>query len=190
MKETIKKVWNTVTTVLVALVAALAMMIWGVQLFGLDVLVVQSGSMEPEYPTGSLVYILDVDAAELEVGDVVTFRMSSDIRGTHRIIELVPDENDPAKIWFRTKGDANDHADSGLLQEEDILGKAVFCIPWLGYLISYIQNPPGMYVAIAVGCTILLLTFLPDILFEEEKKEADEAEKEEDGSLEGGSANA
>lgn len=170
MKETIQKVWNTVTTVLVVLIVILAALIWGVRLIGMDALVVQSGSMEPAYPTGSLVYIKDVDADELEVGDVVTFNMSPTVRGTHRIIEVVPDEENPDIIRFRTKGDANDHADSGLLEAEDIVGRVVFCIPYLGYLISYIQHPPGMYVAISVGGLILLLTFLPDLLFDDEKK--------------------
>ena len=170
MNDTIKRIWNAATTVLVALVVILAMLIWGVQLFGLDVLVVQSGSMEPAYPTGSLVYVKETEPAELQVRDVITFNLGNNVRGTHRIIELVPDENDPDLIRFRTKGDANEYADSGLVDPSDIVGKVVFGIPLLGYLIAYIQQPPGTYIAVAVGALLLLLTFLPEIIFDDGKK--------------------
>lgn len=174
MNHTIKRIWNTVTTVLVGLVVGLAVLVWGVQLLGLDVLVVQSGSMEPAYPTGSLVYLIKADADELEVGDVVTFKLSANVRGTHRIIEVVEQEG---QRFFRTKGDANEHADNGLLAPEDIVGQVLFGIPLLGYAIAYIQNPPGTYVAIAVGALLALLTFLPDLLTEDGKKKEAETNK-------------
>ena len=174
MNHTIKRIWNTVTTVLVGLVVGLAVLVWGVQLLGLDVLVVQSGSMEPAYPTGSLVYLIKADAEELEVGDVVTFKLSANVRGTHRIIEVVEQEG---RRFFRTKGDANEHADNGLLAPEDIVGQVLFGIPLLGYVIAYIQNPPGTYVAIAVGALLALLTFLPDLLTEDGKKKEAETNK-------------
>lgn len=170
MNNKIKQIWNAVTTALVAVVVILAMLIWGVQLFGLEVLVVQSGSMEPEYPTGSLVYIREVDPAELKERDVITFELGGGVRGTHRIIELVPDESDPSLVRFRTKGDANDHPDSGLVDPENVVGRVVFGLPLLGYLIAYIQQPPGTYLAMAFGALVLLLTFLPELLFEDGKQ--------------------
>lgn len=166
----VKQIWNAVTTILIALIVLLAALIWGVRLIGMDVLVVQSGSMEPEYPTGSLVYVKDADVAALEVGDVITFNLSPGVKGTHRIIEVVPDEEDPGVVRFRTKGDANEHPDNGLVEASDIFGQVVFCVPYLGYVINYIQQPSGTYMAIAVGALILLLTFLPDLIFNEEKE--------------------
>lgn len=174
MNSQIKKIWNSVTTVLVGLAVALAMLIWGVQLLGLDVLVVQSGSMEPAYPTGSLVYLKKADPEKLEVGDVVTFNLSANVRGTHRIIEVVEQDG---QRFFRTKGDANEHADNGLLDPDDIVGQVVFGIPLLGYAIAYIQHPPGTYIVMAVVALVLLLTFLPDLLSDDGKKKEEETTK-------------
>lgn len=84
----IKRIWNSVTSVLVTLMLLLAALLWGPGLIGMDVFVVQSGSMEPDYPVGSLVYVRETDASALEVGDVITFRLTGDTRATHRIVEI------------------------------------------------------------------------------------------------------
>lgn len=166
MNQKLKRIWNRVTSVLVAVLVLFAALLWGARLVGLDVFVVQSGSMEPDYPTGSVVYVRAVDPAELEVGDVITFRLSDSLRATHRIIEVVEQDGEVA---FRTKGDANDHADNGLLTPDNIVGKVVFSIPCLGFVTAYIQQPPGLYIAICVVAAVLLLTLLPEIIFNDKK---------------------
>ena len=159
-----KKIWNAFTTVLVALVVVLAILLAGVRLFGLQVYTVLSGSMEPTYPVGSLIYVKKVDPASIEVGDAITFALSATTTATHRVIAITADEADPSALRFQTKGDANDAPDAGLVHEQNVLGKPVFSIPLLGYAAAYIQSPPGSYVAIAVGVILLLLVFLPDVL--------------------------
>ena len=151
------------------MVVILAIMLVGVRLFGLQVYSVLSGSMEPEYPVGSLIYVKAVDYKELKVGDPITFLLDKDTVVTHRIIEVLVDEEDPNTIRFFTQGDANDVPDGASVHYKNIVGKPVFSIPYLGYVSNYIQNPPGMYVAIAAGAILILLVFLPD-LFEDEKK--------------------
>ena len=74
-----------------------------------------------------------------------------------------------------TKGDANENEDAGLVHYKHVLGTPVFTIPKLGYVASYIQNPPGMYVAISAGAVLLLLVFLPDVFA---KDEADDVNHE------------
>lgn len=160
------------------LAVLLAILFVGVRVIGLDVYTVLSGSMEPNLPVGSLIYVKDVDSADLEAGDVITYMASEKVVVTHRIVEVVPDENDPSVLRFRTKGDANNTEDEGLVHSNNILGSPVFHIPLLGYVSSYIQNPPGMYVAIGVGAVIILLTFVPD--FFPSKKEEEEEEKPKD----------
>lgn len=135
---------KTTTSVIVALVVLLAFLLVGVRLFGLQVYTVLSGSMEPDYPTGSLIYVRKIDPTELEVRDVITFKLSGGTTATHRIVELVPDENDPDIMRFRTKGDANDTADGSLVEADSVVGTPVFVLPYLGYLASFIRNPPGM----------------------------------------------
>lgn len=167
--RSVKRIWNGVTTILVAIVVILALLLVGVRLVGLQVFTVLSGSMEPTYHVGALIYVKKVDPMELEAGDVITFMLDEDTVATHRVVEVVPDEEDPSVIRFRTKGDANDNVDGGLVHYKNVLGTPVFTIPMLGYLASYIQNPPGTYVAISAGAVLLLLVFLPDLFTQEEK---------------------
>ena len=60
--------------VLVAVV--FAFLIAGVRIFGIQVFGVLTGSMEPSYPTGSLIYVKDVEPQELKLGDPVTFYLA------------------------------------------------------------------------------------------------------------------
>lgn len=169
--KTIKKIWDVISSILVGIVVIFAVLLVGVRLIGLQVYTVVSGSMEPKYPVGSLIYVKEVDPFELEAGDVITFMLSEDIVATHRIIEVVPDEEDPSIVRFATKGDANDSADSSLVHYKNVIGTPVLTIPYMGYVANYIQNPPGMYVALS-GCAILLvLVFLPDVFKKDEKPE-------------------
>ena len=163
MNQTIRKIWNAVSTVLLALVAAVVLLLLSFRLFGLKGYTVLSGSMEPTYHTGSVIYVKSADTDALEVGQPITFYLSGKNVATHRIIEVV---QEGGSVRYRTKGDANDVADGSLVAPKDIIGTPIFSIPYLGYALSYIQSPPGMYVAIAAGAGLMLIIFLPSLLFE------------------------
>ena len=173
MTRTFKKIWKCITSVLVALVVIVALLLVGARLTGLQVFTVLSGSMEPAYHVGSLIYVKDVDPFELESGDVITFMLDENTVATHRIVEVVPDEEDDSVVRFRTKGDANENVDGSLVHYKNVIGSPVFTIPYLGYAVSYIQNPPGTYVAISAGAILLLLVFLPDLFDGDKKKKKD-----------------
>ena len=180
MGNTIKKVWNAVTTVLVILIVILAILLVGVRLVGFRVFTVLSGSMEPTYHVGSLIYVKDVDYRQLKAGDVITFMLDENTVATHRIIQVVPDEDEPEVLRYATKGDANDAPDGKLVHYKNVIGTPVFTIPKLGYVANYIQNPPGTYIAISGAAILLLLMFLPDLFSEEEPKKTAESAGEEE----------
>lgn len=170
MSAKFKKIWNGFTTVLVALIVILALLLVGARLVGMQVFTVLSGSMEPTYHVGSLIYVKKVDYRELESGDVITFMLDESTLATHRIVEVVPDEEDPTVLRYRTKGDANDAEDGSLVHYRNVVGTPVFTIPYLGYVANFIQNPPGTYIAISGGAIVLLLVFLPDLFSDDDKK--------------------
>ena len=180
MNKTVKKVWDAVTTVLVALVVVLAVLLVGVRVVGMQVFTVLSGSMEPTYHTGSLIYVKEVDPFQLEADEVITFMLDENTVATHRIVEVVPDEEDPTVVRFRTKGDANDAVDGGLVHYKNVIGSPVFTIPKLGYVANYIQNPPGTYIAIAGGAFLLMLVFLPDLFDDGNDKPKKKKKKDEE----------
>ncbi len=173
MGNTVKKIWNIFTTLIVALAVVLAVLLVGVRLVGLQVFTVLSGSMEPTYHTGSLIYVKEVPVETIEPGTVITFMLDEDTIATHRVVAVVPDEEDSSVVRFRTKGDANDVEDANLVHCNNVIGTPVFSIPQLGYFASYLQTPAGRYTAICVGALILLLMFLPEfisVLFTKEQK--------------------
>ena len=170
MNRKVKKVWDIVSSVLVGLVVLLAVLLVGARLVGLQVFTVLSGSMEPTYHTGSLIYVKKVDPFTIKEGQPITFLLDEDTVATHRVVAIVPDEEDPTVIRFRTKGDANEAEDGGLVHYKNVIGTPIFSIPNLGYLAEYIQHPPGMYVAISVGAILLLLVFLPDVFAQESQQ--------------------
>lgn len=174
MSKTIKKIWNWSSGVLVGIVVLLAVALVGVRLIGLEPYVVLSGSMEPTYHVGSLIYVKSVDYRDLKVGDPITYMVSQDTVVTHRIIEVLVDEEDPNTLRYFTQGDANSVADGTSVHYKNIIGKPVFSIPYLGYVSNYIQNPPGKYIAISGGAILILLVFLPDIFSDEDKKKKSE----------------
>ena len=168
----VKKIWDTVTTTLVILVVIFAIFLMGSRLVGLQVFNVISGSMEPTYSVGDLLYVKTVDPDSVKVGDPITFVLNEDlVVATHRVVAV-----DRENRQFVTKGDANETEDANPVHFNNLVGVPVFAIPLLGYVSAYIQNPPGMYVAIALGVALLAVVFLPDLL--SKKKEKEEPQEE------------
>ena len=177
MNHSLRKIWNTISNILVALVVILALLLVGARIVGLQVFTVLSGSMEPTYHTGSLIYVKKVDPYTIKEGQPITFMLDENTVATHRVVGIVPDEDDPTVIRFRTKGDANEAEDGSLVHYKNVIGTPIFSIPYLGYVANYIQHPPGMYIAISAGAVLLLLVFIPDIFADEDDKNESKKKK-------------
>lgn len=163
----VKKIWNIVATVLVALVVAAAVFLMGSRLVGLQVYNVVSGSMEPTYSKGDLLYVKPVDPDSVRVGDPITYVLNEQLMvATHRVVSI-----DTQNRTFTTKGDANETADAPV-HFNNLIGVPQFSIPLLGYVSDFIQHPPGTYVAIGAVVLLIALAFLPDLL--KKKKESAE----------------
>jgi signal peptidase len=173
-KRVIRRYWGIFTTIIVAIILVFAVMLVGFRLFGYEIYTVMSGSMEPEYHVGSLIYVKSVDVATLKEGDVITFVADENNTViTHRINGIVY-EGDELK--FRTKGDANNVADGKLVHYKNVLGSPAFQIPLIGYLAFFIQRPPGIYIALVVG-TLLLAAVIAPILNQRKEKTASKKDK-------------
>ena len=169
MKQSFSKIWSIVSTVLVGAVVVLAVLLLGGRLLGWQVFTVVSGSMEPVYHVGDLLYVRPTDPADLQPGDVITFVMNEQlVVGTHRIVEV---EDTGERLYFYTKGDANAALDAAPVAQENVLGTPVFSIPLLGYVAAFVQQPPGSYVAVAVGAVLLALVLLPDLPGSKKRRE-------------------
>lgn len=156
----IKKVWNIISTIIVGLVVLIACIFFVPRLFSITPMAVLSGSMEPTYHVGSLVFIQKVDPNDVEVGDSITFTIGTDTVVTHRVIEINKDEQS-----FNTKGDANDNADGGSVAFSNVKGKALgFSIPYLGFLAVYLNSTTGIILVVAFILIMMLISFIIDQL--------------------------
>ena len=135
-------------------------------LAGCKNMAVLSGSMEPDIGVGAMVVASPVDEASLEVGDVITYKLTGNTLVTHRIIEM-----DTENKQVITKGDANEVADGAPVAFDQIVGKVLFHVPLLGYVSVYIKTPLGIAGICGALIVIIILSFLPDIMKKEEKKE-------------------
>lgn len=167
MKDTLKKIWNIVSTGLVILVVLCAVFLMGSRLMGYQVFTIISGSMEPEYNVGDLIYVKKVDPHNIKVGDDITFILNEDlVIATHRVVRI-----DAENQHFYTKGLANEIEDSDPVHFNNVIGVPKFSIAKLGYVSNFIQNPPGTYITIGFGVLLILIVFLPDIISKKEEEE-------------------
>lgn len=173
MSKSITRIWSSVSTVLVVIVVVFALFLMGSRIIGFRVFNVISGSMEPNYSVGDLIYVKEVDVTEIKVKDPITFVMNENlVVATHRVERI---EEKEGELYFYTKGDANKDPDQSPVHYKNVIGVPVFAIPYLGYVSDYIQNPPGMYVAIALGVLLIILVFLPDFMGKKKKEPEAEA---------------
>lgn len=133
---------------------------------GFRPVVVLSGSMEPAYRVGSVIYYKETPFDEIQVGDPITFfGADSGVMVTHRVVEKHEES-----MSFETEGDANGSRDPGMVPYDHVAGKATaFCIPYAGYFVNYGKQP----VSIVVMVIILLAGTLVDHFSEtDEQKKA------------------
>ena len=190
--KVLRKLWSVITTLLVAVMVILAVLLVGVRVVGLTPYAVLSGSMEPTYHVGALIYVKDVDPADITVGMPITFVVNEDLLlATHRVVDievlttrqeqvldeagtpLLDDAGNPVMeevpldepvYYYQTKGDANDAVDGTPVHYKNVVGTPVFSIPYLGYLSSWLQTRQGMIMGICIALVLVILTFLPDLL--------------------------
>lgn len=124
-----------------------------------EVKIVKSGSMEPTIMTGAVVVVQP--APVYKVGEVVTFSSKdSVIPTTHRLIGV---EDVEGKKYFVTKGDANEEQDANLLLADDILGKVIVDIPYLGFILDFARQPAGFALLIGVPALLIIIDELDNI---------------------------
>ena len=168
---TLKKIWNIVSTALVVLMVLCAVFLMGSRVMGYQCFTVISGSMEPKYSVGDLIYVKKVEANTIQVGDDITFILNEDlVVATHRVVRI-----DAENQRLYTKGLANEIEDSDPVHFNNVIGVPQFSIPKLGYVSDFVQNPPGMYITIGIGIILILAVFLPDMIGKKKNEDENEA---------------
>lgn len=89
---------------------------------------VATGSMEPSIRVGDAAVVYRTDPERLAAGDVVAYRLNGQTV-IHRIIQVQPGADGPV---FRTQGDHNNAPDPAPVEADQICGRVLFRIPWVG----------------------------------------------------------
>jgi signal peptidase I len=141
-----------------------------------QVKIIQSGSMQPTIKTGSVSVIKP--AQDYKIGDIITFQSIGEIESvTHRVVDIKT-ENGQTK--YTTKGDANNAPDLKEVPKNRVIGRVLFSIPYLGYVVSFAQKPIGFLLIIIVPALVIVYDEIRKIWKEilRIKKKNEEQDKE------------
>ncbi|CAH1251360.1 signal peptidase complex catalytic subunit SEC11A [Branchiostoma floridae] len=151
-----------------AMIVSSALMIWkGLMVVtGSEspIVVVLSGSMEPAFHRGDLLFLTNYQEDPIRVGEIVVFKVEGrDIPIVHRVIKL--HEKEDGTVKFLTKGDNNSVDDRGLyapgqlwLHRKDVVGRARGFVPYVGIVTILMNDYPKFKYAIlaCLGAFVLI----------------------------------
>ena len=137
MKNQKQKISVFLTSLVIFIAVVAVGIVYAPSVMGLEAYSIETGSMAPKIPEGSMVYVRKYHSFEdYKVNDIVTF--TDNVTGksfTHRIISI-----NPVAESFTTKGDANTEPDLSPTEYVYAVGKVEFSIPYLGYAAAFLKN--------------------------------------------------
>ena len=158
--KVIKGIINVLTT-LIIIIGGIFLILY---ICGIVPYVVLSGSMEPTIETGSLCFInKHAKYKNIKEKDIIAFKFKDGTLVTHRAVKVT-------KTGIRTKGDNNKDIDSNIVVKENYVGKNIFWIPKVGYIVKSFQTTKGVIILI----TFVVLLFVSGLLFGEDDRKIKE----------------
>ncbi len=120
---------------------------------GYQMYVVLSGSMNPAFDTGSLVFVRSTEPESIEAGDIITYKgaSASGPLTTHRVVEV---NREGSELNYTTRGDANNVNDPNPVPASNLVGRVEGSFPYLGYMMGFAQTKEGL----------IVLVFIPGLL--------------------------
>ncbi len=187
-----RKLPEALSTLALLVVMTLTVLFVGMRIIGLTPYAVLSGSMEPAYSAGDLIYVRAVEPRDIEIGMPITFVANEQLTVvTHRVTEvrvietamqpITLEDGTPAvgangqaltmevpleepAYYYMTKGDANENADSLAVYEKNVLGVPQVRVPFFGHLIIMLRTTSGKVMLGCFGLLLAVLLFLPEML--------------------------
>jgi signal peptidase len=149
-------------TVLALFAALLLLVDAGPHFFPFQTMVVESGSMTPTLPVGSVAIYRHETAAQVKVGQIILFSAPSDpsVFVSHRVHAIV---DGPNGKYFSTKGDANPTPDTWRIAAAGSGWYVVGDIPLVGYALRALQMPTYKLLLIIVPAALIGLLTVRDI---------------------------
>jgi signal peptidase len=114
--------------------------------------------------------IKPVDPETLKIGDIICFQLSEPTSITHRIINITDQ-------GFITKGDANEDPDQWIVKKENVIGKAILTIPFIGYIGYFVRTPTGFILLIVIPASLIIIMEIRNIVKELKKQKQEQTRK-------------
>lgn len=137
-----------------------------INIFGYKSYIIKTNSMEPTININDVIITKKVEKDEIKTGDVITFMQNGEVI-THRITQI------DANGEYTTKGDNNNIEDTFKIDYENIEGKHVLTIPYLGKVVQALDNK-----IVFLIITLIVLIFMLITIQNQEKRENRREKKE------------
>jgi signal peptidase len=146
----------------------LATIIVALKLLGYSFLTVQTGSMVDVYPVGAIIIVKPTTFEEVQVGDVISYRISDDTIVTHRVISIDIDTQS-----FTTQGDENNSPDSLPVDISNVVGRPILSVNRLGYLYMFASTTHGKIVLGVLLVLAVVISCYPKPISREDGEDED-----------------
>lgn len=130
-----------------------------VNILGYKSYIIKTNSMEPTISINDVVITKKVKKEKIKKGDVITFLQDGEVI-THRITQIEDNGN------YTTKGDNNNIEDTFKITYENIEGKHILTIPYLGKIVQALDNK-----IVFLIITLIILIFMFITILNQEKRE-------------------
>jgi signal peptidase len=156
--------------------------------------VVVSGSMEPNINKGDLLFLKGENPEKIEVGDVIVYDAQGLWEGApedpivHRVIDIDEEDGD---LLFITKGDANEYKDEEPVPEDHVLGVVVGRIPYVGWIKIILTDYGLIFPVIIILSVPLVISIIWDLFKPEVEQDKEKEDKTEEfiGTIENSDKN-
>ena len=128
--RTRQKIINSDPRNIIPLVIIIILAIWfAIGIFPIKPVSIASGSMQEELHIGDIAIIKKCNSNDVNVGDIIEYQME----GYTVIHRIVAKNQSKGKFFFKTKGDNNEQPDTEVVTEDQLIGKVIYKIRYLGY---------------------------------------------------------
>ena len=160
-KSPVSTICSALGTVLLVIIIIGCIPLTVPRAMGYELYTVITGSMEPNIPVGSLVFVKDVDPIEVQEKDVIAFYGGKDSNAiiTHRVVE-----NRTFMGEFITKGDANSDNDMNPVSYNELIGRVELSVPYAGSAAQFLTSMQGKITAASLIGLAIILNILASVL--------------------------
>ena len=121
----------------------------------LSLFTVMGDSMSPALPAGSIAIVQPMVSSKIDTADIIAYHAPGGRSTivTHRVVEVI---NEGEYLSFQTAGDGNDNSDKNPVPSENVVGKVIFHIPYVGFVFNFVRQPIGYCLLIGLPALVII----------------------------------